>query len=109
MREQRTDSVLPAQSPGRASLSPAERSLRARLAAHTLHARREARQTTAIARAGFLARFEREVDPDSALDPTERRRRAEHARRAYFIRLSLAAVEAKRAKRAAPKAGGGAA
>jgi hypothetical protein len=100
MREQRTDSLLPAQSPGRASSSPAERSLRARLAAHTLHARREARQTTAIARAGFLARFEREVDPDSALDPTERRRRAEHARRAYFIRLSLAAVQAKRAKRA---------
>jgi hypothetical protein len=109
MREQRTDSLLPAQSPGRASSSPAERSLRARLAAHTLHARREARQTTAIARAGFLARFEREVDPDSALDPTERRRRAEHAehaRRAYFIRLSLAAVQAKRAKRAAQQAGG---
>jgi hypothetical protein len=106
MREQRTDSVLPAQSSGPASSSPAERSLRARLAAHTLHARREAHQTTAIARAGFLARFEREVDPGSALDPTERRRRAEHTRRAYFIRLSLAAVEAKRAKRAAQQAGG---
>jgi hypothetical protein len=105
MREQRTDSPLPAQNPGRASSSPAERSLRARLAAHTLHARREARQTTAAARAGFLARFEREVDPDSALDPTERRRRAEHARRAYFIRLSLAAAQAKRAKRAAQQAG----
>jgi len=101
MREQRTDSVVPAQSPGPASSSPAERSLRARLAAHTLHARREARQTTATARAGFLARFEREVDPDSALDPAERRRRAEHARRAYFIRLSLAALEARRARRAA--------
>ena len=112
MREQRTDSLLPAQSPGRISSSPAERSLRARLAAHTLHARREARQTTATARAGFLARFEREVDPDSALDPSERRRRAEHARRAYFIRLSLAAVQAKRAKpakRAAQQAGGDAA
>jgi hypothetical protein len=109
MREQRTDSVLPAQSPRRASSSPAERSLRARLAAHTLHARCEARQTTAAARTGFLARFEREVDPDSALDPIERRRRAEHARRAYFIRLSLAAVQAKRAKRAAQQAGGDAA
>jgi hypothetical protein len=100
MREQRTDSVLPAQNPGQAASSPTERSLRARLAAHTLHARREAHQTTATARAGFLARFEREVDPDSALDPIERRRRAEHARRAYFIRLSLAAVAARRAKRA---------
>jgi hypothetical protein len=108
MREQRTDSLLPAQSPGRASASPAERSLRARLAAHTLHSRHEAGQMTAIARAGFLARFEREVDPDNALDPIERRRRAEHARRAYFIRLSLAAVQAKRVKRAA-QAGGDAA
>jgi hypothetical protein len=81
-------------------LSPAERSLRARLAVHTLHATRDARQATALARAGFLARFEREVDPGGTLDPGERRRRAEHARRAYFIRLSLAAIAARRAKRA---------
>jgi hypothetical protein len=40
------------------------------------------------------------VDPDGTLDPTERRRRAEHARRAYFIRLSMAAAAARRAKRA---------
>jgi hypothetical protein len=99
MREQGTDSVLPAQSPSLAA-SPAERSLRARLAAHTLHARGDTRQTTATARAAFLARFEREVDPDSRLDPAERRRRAEQARRAYFTRLSLAAVKARRAKRA---------
>jgi len=99
MREQRTDSVLPAQSPAWAA-SPAERTLRGRLAAHTLHAKRDARQTTAHARAAFLARFEREVDPEEALDPAKRRRRAEQARRAYFIRLSLAAVAARRAKRA---------
>lgn len=95
MRDQRSASALPAD-----DVSPAERSLRARLGAHTLHARRDARQTTALARAGFLARFEREVDPDGVLDPSERRRRAEHARRAYFTRLSLAAVQARRAKRA---------
>ena len=100
MRKQRTDSVLPAQGLERASSSLTERSLRARLAAHTLHAGHEARQTTATARAGFLARFERQVDPAGVLDPSERRRRAEHARRAYFIRLSLAAVAARRAKRA---------
>jgi hypothetical protein len=70
------------------------------LAAHTLHSRRDPRQTTANGRAAFLARFEREVDPEEALDPAERRRRAEQARRAYFIRLSLAAVAAKRAKQA---------
>jgi hypothetical protein len=97
MREQRTDSVLPAQSPTWAA-SPAERTLRGRLAAHTLHARRDPQQTTANGRAAFLARFEREVDPTGTLDPAERRRRADQARRAYFIRLALAAVEARRAK-----------
>ncbi len=103
MRDQRSASALPVD-----DVTPAERSLRARLAVHTLHARRDARQTAAAARAGFLARFEREVDPDLRLDPAERRRRAEHARRAYFIRLSLAAIAARRAKRAM-QAGGGAA
>jgi hypothetical protein len=95
MRDQRSASALPVH-----DLSPSERTLRARLAAHTLHAKRDSRQTTANGRAAFLARFEREVDPDSALDPTERHRRAMYARRAYFTRLALAAVEARRAKRA---------
>jgi hypothetical protein len=103
MRDQRSASALSAN-----DLSPAERSLRARLAVHTLHATRDPRQATALARAGFLARFEREVDPDGVLDQSERRRRAEHARRAYFIRLSLAAIAARRARRAV-QAGGDAA
>ena len=95
MREQRSASALPNH-----DLSPSVRSLRARLAAHSLHSKRDSRETTAGGRAAFLARFEREVDPDNALDPAERRRRADQARRAYFTRLSLAAVEARRAKRA---------
>ncbi len=98
MREQRTDSVLPAQSPGREIMSPAERSLRARLAAYAMHARHDARETSASGRAAFLARFESEVDPDGRLDPAERRRRAEHARRAYFTRLAVASVQARRAR-----------
>ena len=84
---------------GTHGLSPAERCLRARLAAHTMHARNDARQTTRAARTAFLARFEAEVDPDGALDPEERRRRAEHARRAYFTRLALASAKARRARR----------
>jgi hypothetical protein len=103
MRDQRSASALSSN-----DLSPAERSLRARLAVHTLHATRDASRTTALARAGFLARFEREVDPDLRLDPAERRRRAEHARRAYFIRLSLAAIAARRTKRAGQAEGGAA-
>ena len=98
MREERTSSALPPTS-GEHGLSPAERSLRARLAAHSMHAQHDARQTTASGRAAFLARFEAEVDPDGRLDPRERRRRAEHARRAYFARLALAAAKARRAKR----------
>jgi hypothetical protein len=98
MREERTSSALPPTS-GNQGLSPAERTLRARLAAHTMHAQHDARQTTASGRAAFLARFEAEVDPDGRLDPQERARRAEQARRAYFARLALAATKARRAKR----------
>jgi len=96
MRDQRTS---PAPTKGR-GMSPAERTLRARLAAHSMHAQHDARQTTAAARAAFLARFEAEVDPDGTLPPEERRRRAEHARSAHFTRLALAAAKARRAKRA---------
>jgi hypothetical protein len=97
MREERTSSAMPPTS-GTHGLSPAERTLRARLA-HAMHAQHDARQTTASGRAAFRARFEREVDPDGCLDPEERARRAEQARRAYFARLSLAAAKARRAKR----------
>ncbi len=95
MRDQRSASALPIH-----DVSPGEQSLRGRLAAHILHARRDSRQTTANGRAAFLARFERDVDPTGVLDPAERHRRAMQARRAYFTRLALAAVQAKRAKRA---------
>ena len=97
MREERTSSAMPPTS-GTHGLSPAERTLRARLAAHAMHAQHDARQTTVSGRAAFLARFEVEVDPDGRLDPEERARRAEQARRAYFARLSLAAAKARRAK-----------
>jgi hypothetical protein len=70
-----------------------------------MHAQHDARQTTTSGRAAFLARFEAEVDPDSTLTPEERRRRAEHARRAYFTRLALASAKARRARR---QGGGGA-
>ncbi len=78
-------------------LSPSERVLSARLAAHTLHARlADPVAHTAPARQAFLDRFEREVDPDGTLPPAERARRAEHARKAYFTRLALASAKARR-------------
>jgi hypothetical protein len=70
-----------------------------------MHAQHDSRDTSAPGRAAFLARFETDVDPDGRLDPEERRRRAEHARSAYFARLALASVAARRAKRAS-RAGG---
>ena len=105
MRDQRTRSLAPTRSAGQAPFSPAERSLRARLAAYAMHAKHDTRRTSANGRAAFLARFEREVDPDGHLDPQERARRAEQARRAYFARLSLAAAKARRAKRERPQDG----
>jgi hypothetical protein len=79
-----------------AGLSPEQRSLRARLAAHSLHAKVvDPAAHTAPARAAFLARFEREVDPDGTLPPAERMRRAEHARKAYFAKLALASARAR--------------
>ena len=105
MREQRTRSLTPARSPRQASLSPAERSLRARLAAYAMHAQHDTRRTSANGRAAFLARFEADVDPDGRLDPEERRRRAEHARSAYFARLALASVATRRARRASVTGG----
>jgi len=84
---------------GQAALTPEQRSLRARLAAHAMHARHDGREVTARARSAFLARFEREVDPDGRLSVTERQHRAEQARRAHFARLALASSRSRQARR----------
>lgn len=77
-------------------LTPAERSMRARLGAHALHAKHGLEQTTAAGRAAFLSRFEKEVDPDGILPIAERQRRAEHAKKAYFTKLALKSAQARR-------------
>jgi hypothetical protein len=82
--------------------SPSDRSkriLQARMAAHALHARvADPAAHTAPARAVFLSRFEREVDPEGVLNPQERARRAEHAKKAYFLRLAAASSKARAKK-----------
>ncbi len=75
---------------------PREMALRGRIGAAVTHSRHDPKETTAKARATFLARFEREVDPDGTLPESERIRRAEHAKSAYFARLSLASSRARR-------------
>ncbi|MCR6491707.1 hypothetical protein [Cellulomonas sp. P24] len=76
-----------------------ERSLTAQIAAHESWARTPDRTArTANARAALMERFEREVDPDNTLPPHERATRAENARKAYFLRLSLKSARARRAR-----------
>jgi hypothetical protein len=91
----------------REPMSPAERSLRARMAAHAMHARNDPEKTTAKARAAFLDKFEREADPDGVLPPEERRRRAKHLRSAHFTRLALASAKARRSRKQRGKGGDG--
>lgn len=80
------------------ALTPRERSLRARIGAHALHSTHDPTDTTANARAAFLARFEHEVDPERLLPEEERKRRAEHARKAHMARLALASIRARRSR-----------
>lgn len=85
-------------------MSPDEAALRGRIGALVLHSKYDARETTAKARARFLDRFEREVDPDGTLPENERRRRAQYARKAHFARLALASARV-RSKGRGPKNG----
>jgi hypothetical protein len=79
--------------------SAAERRLRAKLAAHALHAQHDSREITAAARAAFLDRFSRQVDPDGRLPPAERAKRAEHARREHMTRLALRSAQVRATRR----------
>ena len=95
----------PKQSPILVTLEfdPEEMARRGRIGAHRLHAMYDSRELTAAGRAAFLARFEREVDPDGSLPEAERQRRAEHARKAHFARLArLSAAARQQRKRTNP-------
>jgi hypothetical protein len=82
-------------------LTPAERRLRAQLAAHESWAQTPDRTArTSNARAALEAKFERQVDPEGILPPDERARRAESARKAHYARLALASAKARRARKA---------
>jgi hypothetical protein len=72
--------------------------LRGRVGGLTTHAKHSSDEIAARARAGFNARFEREVDPDGTLPVPERARRAEYARKAHFARLALASARARSKK-----------
>jgi hypothetical protein len=69
------------------------------LAAHSRWAKYDPVEGTAKARDAFLLRFVDQVDPDRELPDSERLRRAESARKAYFTRLALKSAQARRRKK----------
>ena len=78
---------------------PSTRQLIGSIGAHESWSRTADRSArTAPARRAFNDRFEREVDPDRALPPDVRARRAEHARKAYFQRLALKSAQSRARK-----------
>lgn len=79
------------------SLTPSQRTQRARLAATTKWSQADGTEGTQAARTAFLARFERQVDPEGLLPPEERARRAELAKRAHFQRMAFARHRARAA------------
>jgi hypothetical protein len=83
-------------------VTPEQRTLKARAAAHAQWAATDDRAArTEPKRRAFYARFEHQVDPDGTLDPAERARRAAHARRAYMLSLALKSSLARSARKGA--------
>jgi hypothetical protein len=80
-------------------MTPAQRRLRAQIAANTRWAHEDPAFNAARGQAGLTARFEREVDPDGVLSPAERARRVEHARKAHFARMALASAKVRAARK----------
>jgi hypothetical protein len=81
--------------------SPSLLALRGRIGAYRLHATHDPRETTAAGRAAFLAKFEREVDPEGTLTPVERERRARAARSAHFAKLAYQSARARAQRKTA--------
>jgi hypothetical protein len=81
--------------------SPTERSIAASIAAHVKWAKTDPVEGTSRAREVFLSTFELQADPEGALDPVERARRAEHLRKAHFKRLALRSAKVRAARKVA--------
>lgn len=74
-----------------------QRRRRARIAAHTSWANTSDRTArTSSGTKAFLARFERQVDPDGVLPDEVRTAMAKHARTAYMLQLAERSAAARR-------------
>ena len=90
-----------------AALTPAQRSQRARIAAHTRWAKESPAANAARGQAGLLAKFLAEVDADTpGLPESERIRRAESLRRAHMARLAFRSAKVRGGRRARIESGG---
>lgn len=78
-------------------LTPEQRSMRARIAAHALHA--QGKTNVKAAHAALWERFEKEADPEGVLPPAERAKRAEHLRKLYYTKLAYKASRARAARK----------
>lgn len=79
------------------SLTPSERVLRSKMAAHTSWANTEDRSArTAAARQAAHDRFEKQVDPEGKLPVAERVKRAESARKAFYAEMAYRSHRARR-------------
>ena len=86
------------------SMSPAERSLRARTAVHTSWANtadRSARARGGVE--GALRKLEDQIDPSRELAPEVRRQRAESLRKARMSDLARLSAKARRERAAKPQ------
>lgn len=83
-------------------MTPAERVLRGKLAAHESWGRTDNPSArTAPARQAFRDTFVEKADPRHELPEAERQRRAESLRKAFYTRLALASAKARRERAAA--------
>lgn len=83
------------------SMTPAERSLRARTAVHTSWANTSDRSARARGGVeGALRKLEDQIDPDHELAPAVRRQRAESLRRARMSDLARLSAKARRERSA---------
>lgn len=80
-------------------MTPEERTLRARLAAYTLHSNiTDESAHTAPARRGLEESWARKVDPHGILPDAERERRAAQLRKAHYARMALKSSLVRRAR-----------
>ena len=83
----------------RTKSTPGERSLIAQLGGYERHSKGDAVEATAAARAagpGSDSYWIEKVDPDRVLGDADRLRRAAAAKKAFYARLALASVKARR-------------